>query len=700
MISILNFDIANTLIKTLLTLMRKNNLLASVALFRKLYDKEDYKNIYDILAEFIRGAIIYETKLTYTSEEIKGILKKVYGFDILESVIRTTLRSRFEGKVKKVLNSYSFEQSVKDNFEKIEEELITVNNQNESLIKNLYTYISEQLKREISKEEEEKIFENFTHFTMDNGYSDQYSELIGAFVVKNEHNIDFTNNLSSIREGIILYQGLSYTADLNELGKWDTDLDVFLAPEHLFNVLGYNGILFQEIFNDFYNLVNDINKANKTTSKNRDKKIRLFYLPETKSEIDSFFFVGEKIISGKVTIDPSKNAMEALIKGANSVSDIKTKQVNFYNQLKLKGIIEHKIEFDATKHARYNVVDQNTIKEFETEAKKNKKPFDEEFCHNQLVLFSKINLKRLGRNSLPFEKVSDIYITENAVSKYLAHNNAVKFQKEDTAFAKDIDFAISRFWFKLKKGFNNNNDLPKSFDLINKAKIIISSYTNNAVAREYHKITKQFKEGHLNEEDVVRLNIELKEKSNVPEYVNDYNIDDTLAFLKDESFIESIKRENERKDTKLDELGQKLAKYERRDEEERQLKILEENEKKYKELALVEWGKYRTKGWNSFRYFASIIFLNIFLAVLAFLFAFNTNMKNWLMEFNILQKIFSGIYVLFILIEVIGSKYIFNKAKISEGYNWMLCMFSLQREKQEYLNKTIEELKELDKVKS
>lgn len=676
--------------------MRKNNLLASVALFRKLYEKEDYNNIYDILAEFIRGAVIYENKLTYTSEEIKGLLKKVYGFEIPESVIKTTLRNRFDGKLSKISSSYTFQSTEKDNFEKIEEELDTVNNQYESLIGNLYKFISDKLERDISKEEQAKIFENFTHFTMDNGYSDQYSELISAFVVSNQNNSNFTNNLNSIREGIILYQGLSYTADLNELGKWGTDLDIFLAPEHLFNALGYNGILFKEIFDDFYNLVSDINRANKPTARNREKKIRLFYFPETKAEIDGFFFIGEKIISGKRTIDPSKNAMEALVKHANTISDIKTKQVSFYSQLNSMGILEYDIEFDAVKHARYNVVDQNVINEIEIESKKNKRPFDEEFCHNQLVLFSKINLKRLGKNSFPFEKISDIYITENAVSKYLAHNNVVKFQKEDAAFAKDIDFAIARFWFKLKKGFNAGNHLPKSFDLINKAKIIISSYTNNTISREYHKIYKQFKEGNLTEEDVVRLNIELKEKNNAPEYVSENNIDETLDFLKDDNFIENIKRENERKNTKLHELGAKLAEYERKEEEQNKIRIIEENERQYKQAAFAEWNEYRNKGWSSFRYFGLIVLLNIFLGVLAFLFTFNISLKNWLTEFNLLQILLAVIYVSFILIEILGSKYIFNKPKILDGYNWMLCLFSVKQEKQKYLNKTIKKLKEGD----
>jgi hypothetical protein len=675
--------------------MKKNNLLASVALFRKLYDKEGYTNIYDILAEFIRGAFIYENKLSYTSEEIKGLLKKVYGFEIPESVIKTTIRNRFDGKFYKTDNVvYVFDPTVKDDFKKIADELEIVNNQNETLIKDLYNYISHILQKPLSKDEEAKIFENFTHFAMDNGYSDDYSDLISAFVVSNEKNQDFANNLNSIKEGIILYQGISYTADFNELGKWNTDLDIFLAPEHLFNALGYNGILFEEIFDDFFNLIKDINNSNKPNSKNRTKKIRLFYLPETKEDINQIFFIGEKIVSGKKIIDPSKNAMEAIVKGARTISDIKTKQVNFYNQLTARGILEHNIEFDPIKHKEYNVVDQTIIKEIETEAKKHKRSFDEQFCYNQLALFSKINFKRKGVNSLPFEKITDIYITENNVSKYLAHNNSVKFQKNDTAFAKDIDFAISRFWFKLKKGFNEANHVPKSFDLINKAKIIISSYTNSTIAREYHEINKQFRDGRLTEEDVVRLNIELKEKTNVPEYVNENNIDDTLDFLKDDNFIENIKRENERKSTKLNELEQRVAEYERIEKEKLNIEINNANEIRYKEIALIEWNRDKEKGWKSFCYFGIIVVLNAFLAILAFLFTFNSDLKSWLMELNYIQKAVGGIYILAILIEILGSKYIFNKAKILEGYEWALGMFSLSKRKESHLKSTMEKLRD------
>ena len=57
--------------------MKNNNLLASVALFSELYNSETYKSIPDILAEFIKGAIVYEQKYSVNSTELKDWDQKV-----------------------------------------------------------------------------------------------------------------------------------------------------------------------------------------------------------------------------------------------------------------------------------------------------------------------------------------------------------------------------------------------------------------------------------------------------------------------------------------------------------------------------------------------------------------------------------------------------------------------------------------------
>lgn len=678
--------------------MKTNNLLASVALFRHLYDHDGYNNIYDILYEFIRGAIIYESKITFTSDEIKELLKKVYDFDIPEGVIKTTIRIRFEGKYTKIDNSYTFNPELKENFDKIEKELDQVNELNDNLINDLYHYIAEKKGQVLTTAEKDKIFENFSHFAMDNGYSDEYSELIGAFVVSRGHDSDFLCNLNSIKEGIILYQGISYTADLNELGKWDTDLDIFLAPEHLFHALGYNGSLFQEIFMDLMNLVRDINQSNKAGSKNRTKKVRLFFLPETKAFVDSMFHRAEQIVAGKLILDRSKNAMEYIVRDARSISDVRKKQVNFYTQLRGLGIEELDIDYDPAKNQMYNVVDQKTIFDLAIEAKKNKRPLDEDFCFAQLSIFSKINYRRRGKNNLPFEKISDIYLTENSVSKYLAHNNTVKFQPNDTAFAKDIDFVVSRFWFKLKKGFKQaNSSLPKSFDLVNKAKIIISSYTNNSISREYQRITNDLKKGKLTHEEVVLLNLELKSKTNVPEYVNETNIDDTLDFLRDENFIENVKRErdhirkeNERKDTIIAEQNSELLEYKRKEEENRQRDEQDAKERFYRHQAAEAWKNHWKEGRMNFGVFFGILMLSIVIVVLPFLFGFVEDLKNWLKVFGAVQIFICILYVAVIVTDIMLSRYLLNKSKVLAGFNWLIGGLKRKQIKEEFINRALE----------
>ena len=67
------------------------------------------KSIPEIIAEFIRGAIIFEKKYSFNSTELKDLLNKIYGFDIPESVIRTTLQNKFKDEIKRENNYFHFD---------------------------------------------------------------------------------------------------------------------------------------------------------------------------------------------------------------------------------------------------------------------------------------------------------------------------------------------------------------------------------------------------------------------------------------------------------------------------------------------------------------------------------------------------------------------------------------------------------------
>jgi hypothetical protein len=275
--------------------MKDKNLIASVALFSELYNSDTYKNIPEIIAEFIRGAIIFENKYSFNSTELKDLLNRIYGFDIPESVIRTTLQNKFKDEIKRENNYFHFNDSIKNRQLNINSDFNEISKSQNQVIEDIYTFIETKKRISLETSDKREILENVFHFLMDNGYSEKYSDLISAYVLTKEKDNNFRELLNSIKEGLILYQGINYTADINQLGSWNNDLTIYLGTEHLFNALGYNGILYKEIFDDFNKLVFEINSSHKNTKR---KKIELKYLEETKIEIDNFFQTAESIKKG------------------------------------------------------------------------------------------------------------------------------------------------------------------------------------------------------------------------------------------------------------------------------------------------------------------------------------------------------------------------------------------------------------------
>ena len=62
--------------------MKEKNLLASVALFSDLYNNKKYKGVSDVIAEYIKGVVIYENRYCLTSTEITTLLDNVFEFKI------------------------------------------------------------------------------------------------------------------------------------------------------------------------------------------------------------------------------------------------------------------------------------------------------------------------------------------------------------------------------------------------------------------------------------------------------------------------------------------------------------------------------------------------------------------------------------------------------------------------------------------
>jgi hypothetical protein len=518
--------------------MRDNNLLASVVLFRELYDNE--KDIYDVLAEFLLAAINYSKKWTFNSTELTDMLEDTFDFKIPEAVVKTTLKNRLskDGLITFADGLYSIvsEKLKKQNdFSNEFEQNRTVQSR---ILLDLVLYIENKLNTTLSDKEKEHVFQNFHSYIFDSNGTDKYSCLISSFIVENQKNQNFTSNLNAIKEGLILYNGIRYTSNLNELGKWNSELTIFLDTEHLFNATGYNGILYQEIFDDFYKLVKEINLSNKGNS--NKKRVELKYFKEIEDDIENFFHVAELIIEGKVNLNPSKTAMLTIINGCRTKSDILRKKTKFFSDLNNMNInYDEKLEYNI--HPQYNVEDLNIIEALKKKSVANKKYFEEEECIHFLKIFSKINSLRRGVSDVGFERIGYILMSGKSVAHYIAHSPEVKFKEKDIPFATDIDFITNKFWFKLKKGFGDKNGIPKSFDIVTKAQIVLSSQINSSVYDKYNLLTEQYEQGIVTKEEAVSYHNELRDNVRNPEEIIPESIEDSLIFIANDG-INSYRR--------------------------------------------------------------------------------------------------------------------------------------------------------------
>lgn len=584
--------------------MKDQNLIAALALFGELYN-EKKKKITDIIADFILNAINLRNKISFNSREIKTILKEEYGFDILESVVRTTLNGLANKNVlKKMSNEYILEDNkLSETSHHIADEIKKNTNKQEIFFDDLCSYVEEKRNESLTKEKKDILFTNFISFLLDRNSDVKDKELISSFIVSKENNSNTQEILTSIKEGVILYQGITYTDNINELGSWKNKLTIYLATEHLFSAVGYNEELYQEIFSDFLSLVNEINNH----SKDKKKKIYLVYGDETHQEVDKFFSTAENIKRGSIKADNIlKPAMKSILEGCNSPSDIVTKKSNFIKKLKEKGI-ERSPNTDIK--PEYNVEDLSTIKEV---IEKSEKKINEEDCLDILKIFSHINTKRAGKECKSFEQAKYIYMVDSNLANYLSHQYVVKIKADDFPFAKNIDFVVTQLWFKLNKGFNlKNQSLPKSFSFITKAKLILSNSVSKSIESRYDEIKEKVKKGDMGKDDLILLKDLLEKEIKKPEDITYENIDDTYDFLNNNDFVETKIRENSLKDAKnkkLEEENAVLQNYKDTEEAKKRKKQINKEAKKY---AYQEWKKQIKNDRKNILYFIKWISLDI-----------------------------------------------------------------------------------------
>ncbi|UTW62657.1 hypothetical protein KFE98_00425 [bacterium SCSIO 12741] len=505
--------------------IEESKCLASLAVFRELYNSE--KDIYGIISEFITEVILSSSKHSFNLTEITNLLNDTYDFSIPEAVIRTSL-NRVES-LSKERGIYSIDNLAELKSKNINIKKDQIQSNNDKIIQSLFEFVSGHKEKELAEKEKTDLVHSFITFLIDGANSNKYSELISAFIIGKQDDASFKVQLSTIKEGIVLYTGIKYNTNLNEIGSWKNDFTIFIETEILFHLAGYNGQVYQKLSNDFFNYVNEINRRH-------PNRIKLRYFSEVKDEIERFFKKAEYIVEGKDKANPRVTAMMTIVDGCDSKADVVGKKADFFSLLKSALIKEDDYnEYFSEHNHKYNIVDQNVINRLAED-------LGIEAPSEYLRFLNYVSIHRKDTKENNFDNIRYILLSGNSKTIQIAWNENVKAYGQ-VPLATTLSFLTNKFWFKLNKGFGNGK-LPLTFDVITKAQIVLSNQINESVGQKFEELQTKYRTGAISEDQAKASIIELRKQAKKPEDVVMDNVEAILDGISEDS-IETFLKEQE-----------------------------------------------------------------------------------------------------------------------------------------------------------
>lgn len=492
-----------------------NKLLASLAVFRSLYDSK--KDVSIIISDFVQDVIISNGIHRFNIKEIANKLNKTFDFNLPESIIEASLKNlQYLEKNKGffIVNKFETLTSIELNNKKEKIEI-----SNNLIIHRLFDYIADKQGKLNNKREEEQILASLCSFLMDDSVDQKYHKDISAFYILNNNDYEFSKQLDLIKEGVVLYTGIKYSSNVITKGAWSTRLTIFIDTEILFYFAGFDGKIQQSLFSDLLDYVKQINK--------NKELIKLLYFEDVESEIDRFFAKAEQIINGYETLDPSRAAMASICNGCKSPSDIIIKREEFFELLIENNIKKDDYEDYYTQHNHeYNITDTNTIEVL------NKSIGRGDVTENMRFL-NFINIHRQNDQNENFENIGAILLTGNTTTQRVAWHKSIK-NNGNVPLATNINFLTTKFWFKLNRGFGGN-DYPTSFGILTKSQMILSAQLNESVNIQYKKVQEKSNNNELSEKVAIASIASLRSQVIKPEEIEQYNLDSILDSISDQN---------------------------------------------------------------------------------------------------------------------------------------------------------------------
>ena len=494
--------------------------LSALALFQEYY-RLHKGDIHLMILQFIY-AVIDEAHLTaFTVEKINELLREQFHIEIPLATIRACLFKdnktfKYSSGEFAVVGEIVVPNAIRDNFDNYCKTC-------EEVISDIRCLIEahELVTLSISQTEDLRTLVYGYIIDESNGIAnDKYSPYIMEYFVKHENDNEFCQAMNAAKEGLIIYQGLQYSSQPNEQ-TWKTPTTFYLDMEYLFWAFGFNEEYDKQYFMDFYNLVKEINES--TPKNNGQPLIRLSYFKETREEIDKYFYKAALIKQRKLLPNLSSPAMCKICNECKDDVEVQKYKSKFYAFLKSLGIsVEHKT-IDITQHKdnlfeTRELIDklEQTFQDEELEEAK-----DLIKIADYIAILRSSYIQKSGIEHCRYIFLSNTNLT-NQVSKILHRidPNAKTFLFTRMGMFTDL------MWFKTKKGLIANQAMP-SFDIIGRAKNIMSTLIHTKVCEAYKSLEK---EGHTNEE-MLDMYSTFRDYDYRPEAINSTNVEDNTEFI-------------------------------------------------------------------------------------------------------------------------------------------------------------------------
>ncbi len=494
--------------------------MASLAVFKQLFNSGH--NIFSIIAEFVKQEIISNGLTDFTEQKMHDLLLEDNGFDVPQAVIRTAMKKIPFLNCKKGYAVVSANLT-QDECSLFKKQMDEATDRREHITKRLIAFANEKRDSNLTKEEEKELCKSFYTYVVDDKAPVAFSELACSFILENEKDSDLQKYLNLIREGAISFIGLAYfNNSYGTVDSFDKDIYIYLETEILFHMAGYNGLTYQNLFEEFYSQVLEINKQYQI--KKAKKVIHLRYFSETLKEIDDYFDQAEKIVRRSKLPEPSKAAMHTLTCGVTEPSIIADKRAEFDRKLKEHGIQHEDFSYDLTSDNGAYCIDYETFI-------KDKDPVIAEKIYSDLTLLNWIYIKRGKRHANFFANMRAVLLTGNYHVMQLALDEKLR-QPNEIALSATLDFLTTRFWFSLCRGLSKDCNLL-SASVLTRARLALASLNCESIDKAYREVEIEIKQGNYDKEVIKSRITKLHGRFRLPEDVDDLTEKNKLAFFTD-----------------------------------------------------------------------------------------------------------------------------------------------------------------------